>query len=305
MSIFNRSGWGEEGRREQSRQRLADGGLPLEAEGRIYHLKQSGRFFSSELTPSELAMLGSRGIRPVAHVTGAAVYRLGWNPDPLSASGELPLATQGCNEVRVHALDRLTQEAKKLGAHGIVGIEIARKPLSNSADLRDCAVEVSAQGTAIAWDKVAAPEAPFLTTLTAIDVANLLDCGYLPAGIVASSSIWYQIAGFDTRWANQTNLLGRSASAYNTELKDYTRGFYEARERAIMRVQRQTADLNASGALALSTDYRLIPHEIDFDNQGRKEKRHDLIVELHILGSAIRELRDKPVDVGYGVFLSP
>lgn len=321
MWFFDRRQWGEEERREQSRQRLADGELPLEAEARIYNFKRiaAGKreagFFSSGLTPSALALTASHTIRPIAQVTGSAVYQLGWNPDPLASSSEMEQVTVGLNDVRRRALDRLTVQTTKLAAHGVAGIEVHRRLVSHAdrpsldqmglwkyEDLRHCTVEVTVHGTALAWANVRPQETPFLSTLSVIDLTKLLEAGYLPAGIVAASSVWYQIGGFDTRWALQSG-LGRNASWYNTELKDYTRAFYEAKERAIVRVQRQAADLTATGVVNVSTTYSLIDHEIDFDNQGKSEKRHDLIVELDMIGDAIRELRDKPIDARHAVNL--
>ena len=303
MSIFNRAGWAEEGRRQQSQERLENGELPLEAEGRLYHLKQSKRFFSSGINPSELWTLVDRGIRPVAQVTGSAVFRLGWTPDPLAVSTEMLLTSHGYDEVRAKALARLTQEALKLGAHGVVDIELISKRPNESGDLRDDTVEVSAQGTAIVWDQVKPPDRPFLTTISAIDLIKLMDGGALPVGVVAATSVWYEVAGFDTRWAFQSPTLGRSAAAYNSELKDYSEALYTARNLALDRIERQASLLEASGILGITADYRLIPHEVEIENQGTKERRHDLIVEFTVIGNAIRDIHGKDVDIDYAVVL--
>jgi len=303
MSIFNRAGWAEEGRRQQSQERLENGELPLEAEGRLYHLKQSKRFFSSGVTPAELWTLVDRGIRPIAQVTGSAVYRLGWTPDPLAVSAEMLVTSHGCDEVRAKALERLTQEARKLGAHGVVDIELVTSGRESAGDLRDDVVEVSAQGTAIGWDEVKATDRPFLTTVSAIDLIKLIDAGALPVGLVAATSVWYQVAGFDTRWAFQPPSLGRSAAAYNSELKDYSEALYSARNLAMQRLERQAAMLEAGGVIGVKADYRLIPHEIEIDNQGAKQRRHDLIVEFTVIGNAIREIHGKDIDIDYAVVL--
>src|SRR5690242_7213296 len=128
MRLF---GFGDDGkndaareRNEASRRSIQAGGLPLNAMDR---LKEASRedFFTSNLSPAELILTHECGYDPVGQVMGSSVYNVGWQSVPMGwnwASGELEVVTAAHYHARHLALGRLSQEAKLLGADGVVGV---------------------------------------------------------------------------------------------------------------------------------------------------------------------------------------
>jgi uncharacterized protein YbjQ (UPF0145 family) len=314
MPLFDRTDWAEEDRRQMSRDRLEAGELTLDAEGRLYKLKQMAPRFTSSLSVSDLALVASNGIRPIGQVTGSVVFHIGWQPDPLGMSVELDVATSALNDAYRLVMDRITKEAHKLGAHGVINIRIDRKFLSKGnveandagstdiiVDIRDAVVEISMDGTAIAWEHVKPTESPFLSNLSGTDLAKLLEAGYVPSGLVVGNSAYYQIGGFDTRWALQQGGIGRNAGMYNSELVDYTTALYSARRHAIERAQVQATSLGADGIIGLRIEHNIACHEVEIEQQGTKVRRIDAIVHLHAIGCAIREFHEKQPPILYVV----
>jgi uncharacterized protein YbjQ (UPF0145 family) len=73
----------------------------------------------------------------------------------------------------------------------------------------------------------------------------------------------------------------------NQELPDYTQGLYDARELAMARVSREAHALHAHGVVGVTIDRR--EHTRERDVGGTTYT--DLVIELHVLGTAIVEVR--------------
>jgi uncharacterized protein YbjQ (UPF0145 family) len=84
----------------------------------------------------------------------------------------------------------------------------------------------------------------------------------------------------------------------NQELPDFTRGFYDARTQAMLRLQRQAHALESHGVVGIRIDQTHHEHEAnDMTN---------LVITMHVLGTAIVELRttDEPPPVYIALPLS-
>ena len=96
-------------------------------------------------------------------------------------------------------------------------------------------------------------------------------------GVVASTSVFYVVPSRQTRRAQ------RSSWQPNQELQDFTQGVYAARELALARASDQAERLSAGGMIGMRIDHAIDPRETGSENN----KRLDLIVTFHILGTAI------------------
>jgi uncharacterized protein YbjQ (UPF0145 family) len=72
----------------------------------------------------------------------------------------------------------------------------------------------------------------------------------------------------------------------NQELPDYTQGFYAARGKAIAGVRRQALELGADGIVGVRFSQEARGRHV---SQFGGMDREDLIVTLHVIGTAVRE----------------
>jgi uncharacterized protein YbjQ (UPF0145 family) len=285
-----RRGSGDE-RAERDARSLAAveaGGIPLAAQERLGDLRtREGRFFSSDLSAPEFLLAREGGFRALTQVMGSSVYHVGWQYMPyvntwqFAAGGvtELETQTEAWNDARRLALGRLADEAQRTGADAVVGVRLTRAAFDWSQGL----IEFASFGTAVRSDRYELEDPPVLSNLSGQEFAKLFAHGWWPVGLVAATAVVYVAAG----WATQNAQRGWVARWQNQELTDYTQGLYHAREYALRRAQKQAHDVGAHGLVGVQIEQHQHEHEVD---QGGK--RTDLIVELHVLGTAVVELRD-------------
>jgi uncharacterized protein YbjQ (UPF0145 family) len=166
---------------------------------------------------------------------------------------ELNALSQAWNEVRDRAFARLAEEARHVGADAVVGVQIQ----SGAREFTEGAIECVVIGTAVRHGPAPAdgsPGRPVLTELSVPDYAKLRRAGIETLGVVAWTSVF-----FVQSWgASQTGgLLGGFMP--NQELRQYTQGVYEARERTMARVTAQAAALRADGVVGVRIDHGVRP----------------------------------------------
>jgi len=273
---------------------LERGELPLRAQQRLGEIgRAEGGLFTSDLSVGEFALLRGIGLRPLAQVMGSSIYHVGWQQRPGGwgmqmggLSQELTVVSEAWNAARLRAFGRLEQEAKLVGADAVVGVRLQ----VSQHDWAVGAIEYVAVGTAVRLDGVEQVERPVLTDLSGQDFWKLWRAGQRPLGVVGASTVHYIVAG----WATQQAQSGFSASWVNQELKDFTRGVYDARETALGRMTREARQLGAAGVVGVS-----IVHTVEQREAGGSSGRKDLVVTFHVLGTAIgpssTELRELEV----------
>lgn len=278
-------------RAERDARSLAEveaGGIPLAAQERLADLRaRGGGFFTSDFGVSEFLLAREGGFRALTQVMGSSVYHVGWQYMPyvsswqFSSGGvtELDTQTEAWNDARRLALGRLADEAERAGADAVVGVRLTRAEFDWSQGL----IEFSTFGTAVRSERYELEGGPVLSNLSGQDFAKLYAHGWWPVGLVAATAVVYVAAG----WATQNAQQGWVSRWQNQELTDYTQGLYQAREYALRRARRQASDVGAHGLVGVQIEQHQHEHEVD---QGGK--RTDLIVELHVLGTAVVELKD-------------
>jgi uncharacterized protein YbjQ (UPF0145 family) len=260
--------------------RLERGSIPAAAERRVRGLAAGDTAFTSGLSVADFALTSLAGVRPVCQVMGSSVYKVGWQAYPWSGSfggglsTELVPLTTAWNTARRLALGRLEEEARLAGCHAVVDVTFE----SRRHDFLSDEIEIVVNGTAVHVEG-SRGERPVLTDLSMPDYVLLRRGGYEPVGVVASTSVFYVAAGWNTRRATG----GWQRFQPNQELTDFTEGVYAAREMALARASTQAEQLHAGGMVGVSVDHHIAVRE--YEQGGTKYK--DLIVTFHVLGTAI------------------
>ena len=266
---------------------LERGELPLRARQRLGEIgRTGGGLFTSDLSVGEFALLRAIGLRPLAQVMGSSIYHVGWQQRPGAwgmqmggVSQELGVISEAWNAARLRAFGRLEQEAKLVGADAVVGVRLK----VGQHDWAVGAIEYVAVGTAVRIDGAEQAERPVLTDLSGQDFWKLWQAGQRPLGVVGASTVHYVVAS----WMTQQAQSGFSASWVNQELKDFTRGVYDARETALGRMSAEARQQGAAGVVGVS-----IVHTVEQREAGGSSGRKDLVVTFHVLGTAIGERGD-------------
>jgi uncharacterized protein YbjQ (UPF0145 family) len=264
-----------------SRAALERGELPLQAQERLGTIgEEGGGFFTSDLSVAEFALVDAIGLRPLAQVLGSSIYHVGWQQRPgtwgigvNATSQELTVVSEAWNTARLRAFARLEQEAALVGADAVVGVRLT----IGRHDWAAGAIEYVAVGTAVRVDGADRAGRPALTDLSGQDYWKLRRAGHPPLGVVGASTVHYVVPG----WATQQAQSGFSASWANQELRDFTRGVYDARETALGRMTAEARQHGAVGVVGVS-----IGNQIERRESG-SSNRSDLVVTFHVLGTAI------------------
>jgi uncharacterized protein YbjQ (UPF0145 family) len=266
---------------------LTHGGLPLRAKQRLGEIgKATSSFFTSDLSVDEFALVHALGLRPISQVMGSSIYHVGWQQRPGSFGGwqpggvsqELTVVSEAWNTARLRAFARLEQEAKLVGADAVVGVHLSK----GQHDWAAGAIEYVAVGTAVRAEGAEPVERPALTDLSGQDTWKLWQAGYRPLGVVGASTVHYVVPGWSTQQAS-----GYWSSWANQELRDFTRGVYDARETALGRMTAEARTIGAAGVVGVS-----IEHSAEERESGAGGSRsNDLVVTFHVIGTAIGERR--------------
>jgi uncharacterized protein YbjQ (UPF0145 family) len=285
-------------RAEESEAALAAGGIPLAASERLEEFRRSGeRFFTSDLSVNELVVTRDAGFRPLTQVMGTCFYRTGWQSYPWARGGgwlggsgwgvsgagetvELEQQTDAWNEARRLAVGRLAEETRRAGGDAVVGVHLRRRHHDWAAGL----IEFVVVGTAVRAERHRLETAePALSNLSGQDLSKLVRHGFWPVGLVAATTVAYVATGSNQQFRS----TGLFSSWQNQEMPDFTRGIYDARALAMTRLSRQARALDAHGVVGVTIERS--HREIERD-RGGGTKYTDLIIELHVLGTAIVEV---------------
>jgi uncharacterized protein YbjQ (UPF0145 family) len=274
--------------REESIRQLDGGGLPVLAERRLAALfGSSAERFTTHLSVSEFALTRSVGLRPLSQVMGACVYHAKFALDRFAvrwtAEGgrayRLPGAAEPWNAARERALDRMLAEARLCAAHAVVGVSI--RQAQKHSGRYDATVECVASGTAVARTvPVGAPPGPVLTNLSAQDYWKLLQQGFAPVGVVASTTVYGCKPSVESGRA-EVSSIASAARRRTREIPEFSDGLRLAHRVAFTHMHAQAERMGAEGIVGV-TIYRDL-HAVT----PQSRRWHDLIVVVHAIGTAI------------------
>lgn len=283
-------------RQQRSREQLERGGLTLDAEQRLRDLAGRSQFFTSNLSVNELVLAASDGVRPLGQVMGSTVYHVGWQFQPIYQSMELVTLSHAQHHARMLALSRLQQEARLLGAHGVVGVRLERQSYEWGQNL----IEWTVRGTAVALDDEPVPERPFVCALSGQEYWTLRQAGVTPVGFAFGTCVFYHVASYSTQWATQGGLLG-GGYAGNIELTDYTQAVYTARHAAMTRLSDDARREGAEGVVGVTIEPDIRTFEVELQND---QRRRDLIVQFTALGTSVVSRTENLPAVDYALPLA-
>jgi uncharacterized protein YbjQ (UPF0145 family) len=215
----------------------------------------STRVWTSRMDGAELAALASVGFRPVGVVMAAVAFpvtltssvsasrtvvkqypcahQLPGRLKPAGHSGgfiySLSSAQDAARAAFGAACDALTDEARALGAHGVMGVTASWAPIGKS---RITPHRLIMTGTAIVSGALTQPAKPFTTTLSAAPLVEALLTGRAPVRIVGAFACTSAALGCATAFSSSravgnswhiealSDAIDMSRSAAVTEMSD-------------------------------------------------------------------------------------
>ena len=220
--------------------------------------------FVSLLSVNEFVLTGGLSVLGVA--AGSLVSTAGEEDCPANSQA-MKGATHRKTLIIRTAYDRMEAQAARLGAAGLVGVQLTHQPLEKEL------WEYTVQGTAVGGCAPGANGRPFSCTLSAQEYFALAAAGYRPVGVALGVSVYYQ--KFQQRV--QQKIAG---SGQNVERSDFTRGLYTARRNALMALEAEATHLRAAGVLGIKTE---IVRKLN--RQGQTSQ--GMMIEFTALGTAI------------------
>jgi len=269
---------------EASLKALEAGGLPLKAQRRLSEEMEAGHsLFTSDLSANELLLTRKLGYQPLSQVMGSSIYQVGWQYTRQyswnTQAMEMSTLSQAHQHAASLALTRLEQEAKLLGAHGVVGVRFTRRSYEWGSNL----LEYTAIGTAIKLPERTTTGRPFLSDLSGQEFWTLLQAGYYPAGVVTGYCSYYVALG-----SNLTRQIqGWWTGGNNQEIGPFTQGLYNARHLAMNRATAMARQQQALGIVGMHIENNRQISEYETDSAGGKQRYLDLYVHFAVLGTAI------------------
>lgn len=241
----------------------------------------------SELSVTEFLTLARVGFYPHGLVIGSSLYEAGTKYDWEVATDEVRALTNAMRHARQTAMQTMRDEARRLGAEGVVDVrlELEHHVWRGARQV----VKLVAMGTAVGFDRHHAPEAmkhapslmlanghPFTSDLTGPDFVALLRAGYRPVTLAMASCVY----GLDPRELRQYR--GQDA-----EITSFTQAFFDARETAMDRLQKDVfAELPQGSPDAPIGIVGMTVKEATYG-----EQQSAPLVEFTAIGTAIAPLR--------------
>ncbi len=202
---------------------IANDTVPKSMRERLAGSRDGTSPWLATLSPAELLITRSHGIRPIAAVSATCWMHYGYS------------WTQGHEQGWNTALERLRDEARAAGANAVLDVKMRTIPMDveNSMDF-------SLVGTAVKIDGLPPSNDPIVATVPALEFVKLLEADIVPTGIAIGA-----VYEWMSDWRRSTNLFW----AGNTECNALSRLWESVRQPA-HRQLRDNARKQGNGALA-------------------------------------------------------
>lgn len=203
--------------------------------------------FTTSADAQELFCLVDAYYQPVSFVFGNVAYSIGVAGQALGGlrqmvKGEVSQYSNIFNTTRQYALERITAEAKGLGANSVVGIKTTIIPFGAHG-----VQEMVMIGTAAINPELNNLTASGVVTsdLTAEETWNIAKLNYVPLQMVLGTSVYcLGIAG---------GIKASLQEMVHGEVDSLTKMIYGARENSINKLKVQAAELGADDVLGIKT----------------------------------------------------
>ena len=216
----------------------------------------------STMTPAELLLVRSHGVRPLATVTGTCWFQYGFSWTEGHAAGWRT------------ALGRLQAEAAACGANAVVDVKMrtAHAGVSQSMDY-------TLLGTAVRFEHLGPSEHPIVATTPALEFVRLLEAGVVPVGLAV---------GAHYEWLTDYNGSYSGNMFWGNQALTSLGGFWEAVRRQAHADLRRDAAKQGTGVLAHTQFGQIIKQEV--------EKQPDRYLGRHIvIGTVVQTRPGDPI----------
>ncbi len=231
---------------------LRGGRVPTGTLSRLQDAASGAKPWMATLTPAELMLVRSHGLRPIAAISSTCWLHYGWS------------WTQGHAQGWETALQRLALEAKACGANAVLDVKMRTIPVG----MQD-SMDFSLIGTAVKVDSLPPSSDPIIATVPALEFVKLLEADVVPTGIAI---------GAHYEWL--TDWLGYANQAWmgNVESWQLSNLWEIVRQRAHADL-RESARNRGNGVLAHLNFSQIFERERDVNEQKVKEylARHIVI----------------------------
>ncbi len=233
-----------------NRQRLADienglrtGAVPTATRERLEGARSGRLPWLATLSPAELLIVRSHGLKPIAAISATCWLHYGWS------------WTEGHAQGWETALQRLREEAKAAGANAVLDVKMRTVPLAIESSM-----DFTLVGTAVYVEGLPPSADPIVATIPAIEFVKLLEADVVPGGIAIGAQYdWLT----DWRGAASQAWLG------NIESRALSNFWEKIRQRAHAELRR-SAQAQGNGVLAHLNFSQLF----EFEGGENKPKRY-------------------------------
>jgi uncharacterized protein YbjQ (UPF0145 family) len=227
----------DEALEEEIRQSLQDGATPPSIRSRLQKARTGATPWSATMTPAELLVVRSSGLRPIATVSATCWMHYGYS------------WTRGHSEGWGTALRRLKDEASAAGANAVLDVKMRtlRLDVENSMDF-------TLIGTAVFVEDLDPSADPIVATVPALEFVRLIEGDVVPTGLAV---------GAHYEWL--TDYAGSAVTTYsggNNEAAGLSALWKKVRDQAHQELRRNArgqgngvlAHVNFSQAFAVERD---------------------------------------------------
>jgi uncharacterized protein YbjQ (UPF0145 family) len=174
------------------------------------------------------------------------------------------------------ATTRLLDEARQLGAHGVIGIHDHAEHHGDIAGF-----EISLSGTAVGIDGVPVPDVPFTTFLAGAKLNKLIESGFAPVSIAMSIAAVSVFASCVTEYQLRGSAQWGWGMIAGGEIDQVARAHEAARTLARERVRSQLAgDVLHAAAMRVTTNETQEGPQIEVGIRGNRVRRFADFVEM-------------------------
>jgi uncharacterized protein YbjQ (UPF0145 family) len=215
--------------------------LPKHIQARLHDSRDGKSPWIATLTPAELRIVRSHGVRPIAAVSASCWLHYGFS------------WTRGHRQGWQTALRRLGEEATAAGANAVLDVKMRTVPIETEDSM-----DFSLIGTAVKIAGLPPREDPIIATVPALEFVKLLEMGIIPTGIAIGAEYKWL-----TNWQGGANLFWNG----NTEVRALSGLWARVRERALQ-LLREDAKEQGGGSLAHTHFSEM------FECEGEKQKKY-------------------------------
>jgi hypothetical protein len=192
FDLFRKSGGDTQAERAASAARLADiqqslksGSVPTAIRTRLEGVRSGTLPWLATLTPAELMIARSHGLKPIATISATCWLHYGWS------------WTLGHSQGWTEALRRLKEEAVAAGANAVLDVKMRTIRLGVESSM-----DFTLVGTAVYVEGLPPSKDPIVATVPALEFVKLIEADVVPTGIAVGADYeWLR------DWRGSTNNL--------------------------------------------------------------------------------------------------